>query len=351
MSKDDSYFLKGIAIILLLFHHNPFDTLFGDVLQSGARVCVWIFIFITTYGFSLQFKEKYEKKPIYFILKRIVILYSLMWFFYLFNLVTEIILNPKGIIKYFSISVFNLPIDMLNVPNLFGKIEIASYWYVNCVIIIIALFPILYFLAKKTSWFSIPILILLTQLCPHKMSFIHGGQLNYYLLIVMLGILFAQRNVFEKLSKFKHKLSWLVIITGLILIAPLLILRSMFMPQLESKWYFSIGPFSTAITIIIVLMVYLCRTDGIISKAVKKLGEHSGNIYFSQGFFFNILVDGLRINNEFLSFAACLTYTLAISILVELIKKQTNYNYHVRNLFNRKEKNKIFHPTIKVPEY
>jgi len=338
MSKEDSRFLKGIAILLLLFHHNPFNSVFGEVFQSGARVCVWIFAFVTAYGFSIQFKEKYERKPFHFFFKRVVILYSLMWFYYLFNLVTEIILYPQGILKYFSMSVINLPVDMLNVPSLFGKIEIASYWYVNFVIVIILFFPILYFIAKKTSWFSIPILVLFTQLCPYKMSFVHGGQLNYYLLIVLLGILFAQNNVFEHLARFKNKMSWLVITLGAVMLVPLLILRFVFLPQHESVWYLSIGPFSTAITVIIVMMVYLCRTESIASKVIMKLGEHSGNIYFCQGFFFNILVHGLNINNRFISFFSCLAYTLAISLLVEYIKKKTNYNYKVRSLFNTKTK-------------
>lgn len=334
MSKEDSLFLKGIAILLLLFHHNPVDSVFGEILQSGARVCVWIFAFISAYGFTVQMRSKYEKKPFHFIFKRIILLYSQMWFFYLFNLITEIILFPK-VVDYFKLSVFNLPIDMLCIPDLFGKLEIGSYWYVNFLLVVIALFPLLYLLAKKTSWFSIPILILVTALCPYKLNFTHGGQLNYYLLIVLLGILFAQKNVFEALSKFKQKKIWLVLISGLVLIAGLLILRNMFLPQVTGKWYFSFGPFSTAITVIIVLMVYLCRTGGKICEIVQKLGKHSGNMYFSQGFFFNVLFFALPVENEFLSFFVCLIYTLAISLLVEIVKKNLKYDERLRNLLKK----------------
>lgn len=336
MSKDDSLFIKGVAILLLLFHHNPIDSILGDVLQSGARVCVWLFVFITAYGYTLQFKDKYEKRPFHFIFKRVVLLYSLMWFFYLFNLITEIALNPQGILRYFSLSVFNLPIDMLNIQNLVpGKIEIGAYWYVNFLLVVITIFPLLYYLAKKTTWFSIPILVLITQLCPFKLVFDHGGQLNYYLLIVMLGILFARNNVFEYLSKFRNKKSWLVILAGLLIIVPSLIFRNMFLPQVQEKWYLSIGPFSTIITMTIVLMVFLCRTDNKVSQLIQKLGKHSGNIYFSQGFFYNILAFAFPIENEFVLFICCLLYTLAISMVVEIIKKNTKYNERIRNLLKK----------------
>ena len=103
MSKEDTKFLKGIAIILLLYHHDPFYSDYGFFLQSGARVCVWLFIFISAYGFTLQMKEGYEKKPVRFVIKRILLLYAQMWFFYLFNLTMSIIWDP-GLIGYFKSS-------------------------------------------------------------------------------------------------------------------------------------------------------------------------------------------------------------------------------------------------------
>ena len=335
MSKDDSLFLKGIAILLLLFHHNPFDSVFGEVLQSGARVCVWIFAFISAYGFTLQVRDRYEKKPFHFIFKRVVLLYSLMWFFYLFNLITEIILNPHGIIGYFKLSVFNLPLDMLNIPSLFGKLEVGSYWYVNFLLVVIVLFPLLYFLAKKLSWFSVPLVMAVLTISPYKFPFIHGGNLTYYILIVMLGILFAQKDVFGALSKIKGKKTWLVLIAGLATLVPLLILRNMFLPEVYDKWYWGLGPFSAAITIVIVLMVFLCRTDNKVTKLIQTLGKYSGNMYFSQGFFYNILVFTLPFQNEFVSFITCFIYSLAISILVEIVKKNTNYNENVRKLIKK----------------
>lgn len=219
---------------------------------------------------------------------------------------------------------------MLGLYSLFGKPEIASYWYVNFLIIVIILFPLLYYLAKWTSWFSIPIVVLVTQLIPYKMEFIHGGQLNYYLVIVMIGILFAQRSVFEKLERFKHKKDFIVTVGSLVLLSVLMVVRYILLPHTTDKWYLSIGPVSALMALIIVLFVYLCRTDGKISKLIQKLGTHSGNIFFIHWFFYNYLIYVLKIGIPVLGFVCCFAYCLSISLLVEFIKKKTDYNNRIR---------------------
>ena len=192
------------------------------------------------------------------------------------------------------------------------------------------LFPLLYYLAKWTSWFSIPIVVLVTQLIPYKMEFIHGGQLNYYLLVVMAGILFAQKNVFEKLERFKHKKDFIVTLCCLVLLSVLMVVRYILLPYTTEKWYLSIGPVSTVMALIIIFFVYLCRTDGKISKLVQKLGTHSGNIFFIHWFFYNYLLHVLNIKIPVIGFAGCFAYCLSISILVEFIKKKTGYKEKVR---------------------
>ena len=329
MSKEDTKFLKGIAIILLLYHHDPFYSDYGFFLQSGARVCVWLFIFISAYGFTLQMKEGYEKKPVRFVIKRILLLYAQMWFFYLFNLTMSIIWDP-GLIGYFKSSVFNLPIDMLGLYNLFGKPEIASYWYLNFLIVVIAVFPLLYYLAKWTSWFSIPIVILVTQICPYKMTFVHGGQLNYYLLMVMVGILFAQYNVIDRLKKIRQNKDFLIVTLSTVLISVLLVVRYILLPFIEEKWYLGIGPVSTVIALNIIILVCFYRKEGKINVVMKKLGDHSGNIFYIHWFFYNYLRIVLKINNGILCFLLCMAYCLLISWFVEFVKKKTGYNERVR---------------------
>ncbi|SEV95650.1 Peptidoglycan/LPS O-acetylase OafA/YrhL, contains acyltransferase and SGNH-hydrolase domains [Ruminococcaceae bacterium KH2T8] len=298
-------------------------------------VCVWIFLFITSYGYTLQMKAGYETKPLRFIVKRIILLYSEMWFFYLYNFIVIILFKPSAL-PYFLSSPINIPIDMLAVSNLFGKPLIVAEWYVNFLLIVIVVFPLLYFLVKKTTWFSLPIIILITMLCPYKMSFQYGGQFNYYLLMIVVGILFAQNSIFEKLARFKHQKEILVLISGLLLILNLLVVRYFLLcHDFEKEWYLSYGPVSTLMGIIIVIMVFLLRGEGKIQMLLQKLGKHSGNMFFTHIVFYNIFVRLLGIYNEIGSFFLCFAYSLSLSLFVEFVKKKTDYNNRIRNGLKR----------------
>lgn len=71
-SKNDTARVKGIAILMLLFHHlfyNPKlieqrEIVFHFVPQEkitavaiGARICVWIFVFLSAYGLASQYRN------------------------------------------------------------------------------------------------------------------------------------------------------------------------------------------------------------------------------------------------------------------------------------------------------
>ena len=70
-NKNDSLKAKGIAILLLLFHHlYRSETIIAShgivcrflsvkaisTFSTNARVCVWIFVFLTAYGLTEQFE-------------------------------------------------------------------------------------------------------------------------------------------------------------------------------------------------------------------------------------------------------------------------------------------------------
>lgn len=70
-TKEDTARAKGVGILLLMFHHlfyNPnfienhgmeFWLIPKNVIQPiavGARVCVWIFVFLSVYGLTIQYE-------------------------------------------------------------------------------------------------------------------------------------------------------------------------------------------------------------------------------------------------------------------------------------------------------
>lgn len=74
-SKNETLKAKGIAILLLLFHHLFYDSerieqsgvqflIFQqDIVQQiavAARICVWIFVFLSAYGLTYQYVNRKE---------------------------------------------------------------------------------------------------------------------------------------------------------------------------------------------------------------------------------------------------------------------------------------------------
>jgi uncharacterized membrane protein len=57
LTKDDTLLVKGVAICLMLCHHL-FNDEFGNVVFQTAqfgKVCVALFLFVSSYGLSIQY--------------------------------------------------------------------------------------------------------------------------------------------------------------------------------------------------------------------------------------------------------------------------------------------------------
>ncbi len=97
ISKDQSYSIKGIAILLLIFHHlfykverfQPygirclisFEKL--SMIAYESRVCVWLFAFVSAYGIAKTLKQGASSKAINkLFVYRWISLLSSFWFVY-----------------------------------------------------------------------------------------------------------------------------------------------------------------------------------------------------------------------------------------------------------------------------
>lgn len=94
-TKEDTARAKGVGILLLMFHHlfyNPnfienhgmeFWLIPKNVIQPiavGARVCVWIFVFLSVYGLTIQYEAaRGRETTLQFYVKRWLSLLKAFW--------------------------------------------------------------------------------------------------------------------------------------------------------------------------------------------------------------------------------------------------------------------------------
>ena len=335
ISKRDSLFIKGLSIILLVYHHNWYDTSAFSPIRIGTRIIVWVFLFITAYGFSYQFDDSQNKHPIKFVIKRLALVYIPLWICDAVILLIYLLADPVTVISFYSGSPMNWIIDVFNVSQYFGTPSLLGGWYINMLVLIIMAFPLIHFVVSKLKWFSILLILAMTWFLPWKIYYEYGGYLDEYLLIVVLGILFYKYRCFKYLPKINSNLRLpLIAITVLVFIAALCF-RYEYIQYVSNTIILRFDPLSTLMALAVISAIYMFRRDGKFSSVFEKLGSYSADIFYIHSIFYNAVFPVLGINNPILTFVLCFSVSLLISMGIEFIKGKTGFNQKLRKGIDR----------------
>ena len=294
MKTRDSQIVKGIAILMMLFHHlfalkkfslfNITHLIINQKvttdISSFFKVCVFLFVFVSAYGISIQLSKSNcslkQLEPITF--KRIFNMAKRTFALIVFIFVVGSIFNlpPYSASTSFNsgnfiqkiVYIFFNTIGMCQVLKV--PILNIGWWYLTLAILLILLVPVLYKLLDKIGAFS---LLMLTIFSYYAFSFdTTSDQLPKYLLIALLGIITANYNFFELLRNFlvnRFLLRFLIIIY-LLLYFPIAIYLRQFINPYHHFILFTISAFN---------MVCLCflfiSHIPVISTILFYLGKYS----------------------------------------------------------------------------
>ncbi|MCC8073259.1 MAG: acyltransferase, partial [Clostridiales bacterium] len=229
-TKKDSSCLKGVAIMMMLYHHLycsagrfedyevsfwPFSYDFATGLSLALKICVSFFVFVTGYGLYKSIKNisMNRNEVSKWTLSRTLKTMSGFYFvFILSSFVAQIIDSkftetffsedtsvPKGIIYVLS--------DFLGFSNLLGTPSLnGTWWYMAAAVIFIILIPIIFIIGEKIGYISI---FALFCLIPYLFNVDYPGATNPLLFfpILVLGMFFAKYNIFEKIEKGLNKIN------------------------------------------------------------------------------------------------------------------------------------------------
>ena len=160
IDKDKSMILKGIGILLMLFHHlfySPSSTSLyrdyfihvgahelGVVNQLGiyAKLCVAIFVFVSGYGLETTFLNK-QVKTFYFYIRRFKKLYLNYWFIWLLFVPVGVFVfgrTPSNV--YGNHVIIKMALDFWGLLNLTGGYGYnPTWWFYSCIILLYLGFP------------------------------------------------------------------------------------------------------------------------------------------------------------------------------------------------------------------
>lgn len=351
--KGMSTVIKGIAVLMMLFHH-----LFRDGLEAHERfdiiyfpfpeinminiatvfkICVGMFAFVSGYGLYLDLKKSRPAISKWVLVREVKVLSSFwpvvicVWIFG--QLVGH---HPQD--TYFTGGgyLYTGPVNMLaeffGCARLFGTPTLNSeWWYMSAAVIYVAMAPLIVRNEDKVM----PILALIVAL-PRVLGIGFLGGINAYpfIFVFLLGMICAKVHFFDRIAARRHRLLRILIEAVLVLIGYKFYRKI----PISTFWEFQYGIYPL-IVIVFCVEILEMRCFRWLYDMLLFVGKHSANIYFVQYFvIFVYLTDFIYkrahfLITYFLTFAVC----LVLSLSLEYIKKKLGYGDLIRKLCGRIE--------------
>lgn len=354
-TKEHTMQMKGIAIIILLFHHcflnaqrwatvpyeklattkgwgyypisfAPFSSHTIQYLASFSKICVAMFVFMTGYGMWVSYESQKKKTTMSnYIKKRMV---TLMTGFLIIFVVTEILAIPTG--RFIEVyghdfrSVVYMIIDALGLAKLLGTpLFCLTWWYMSLAIVLIMIFPFVHSIMEKYQW----VVVVASIIVPRACGFGQSTDLFRYLLAYTLGMYFAQHDLLARIKeKFMEQNvagKQLSLIVSLIGLAVIIKCR-------QNAWigwkYLDFWDGFAAMYVIVISYIYILNGKWIV-KGLGFLGKHSMNVFLIHSFYRDVFFHEFTYSFYYawLDYIVLMAISLVTSIVLEWFKKLIRY--------------------------
>lgn len=354
-TKEHTMQMKGIAIIILLFHHcflnaqrwatvpyeklattkgwgyypisfAPFSSHTIQYLASFSKICVAMFVFMTGYGMWVSYESQKKKTTMSnYIKKRMV---TLMTGFLIIFVVTEILAIPTG--RFIEVyghdfrSVVYMIIDALGLAKLLGTpLFCLTWWYMSLAIVLIMIFPFGHSIMEKYQW----VVVVASIIVPRACGFGQSTDLFRYLLAYTLGMYFAQHDL---LARIKEKFMEQNVAGKLLSLIVSLIGLAVIIKCRQNAWigwkYLDFWDGFAAMYVIVNSYIYILNGKWIV-KGLGFLGKHSMNIFLIHSFYRDVFFHEFTYSFYYawLDYIVLMAISLVTSIVLEWFKKLIRY--------------------------
>lgn len=360
LTKNDSLALKGLAIILMLFHHlfctanrfkgfeidfTPFGQNFVVNVAFLFKVCVSIFAFITGYGLLKSIaNQKFNRKDIVkWNTTRLIKTMSGFWFIYVIVFIVTMLIDRLPYTTYFKekpyAGLFYMINDFLGLANFFKTpLMCGSWWYMSAAIVFILIIPLVYALSKKVGY--LPIILLISAL-PRLLKTGYPGGTNVYTFIlpVIFGMMFADYDLFNKIEKILPKNKVFSYIISFVLFGGLIGAGYIIMLKYDRTvaWELNYGVIPLAF---ICFFRFCIIRIPVLNKILEFLGKHSMTMFLTHTFLrYNYLTDTIYSFGHFmLIFVIFFAMSLALALVLDFIKKLCKYDRLINKITTKIQK-------------
>lgn len=353
--KEDTMAMKGIAILLMLFHHCflneerwatvPFEKLAYQskieyipitfapfskdtivYLASFSKICVGIFVFLTGYGMAASYLGKKKTNDMSIYIKQ-RFLHLLSGFIIIFTIIQVLSIPTGRFAEVYGVgwkSIIFCLVDGLGVAKLFNTpLFCLTWWYMSLAVILILVFPYALKYMQSYGWLFITCILLI----PYALDF-PTTDLVRYSFGYLLGIICFTNNYLVKGKQYllsgKLFLRILKFILFLTVFVFLIKLRqnAWIGPKFMSFWD-GICPLA------VILFSYSYLTEvALIKRSLSFLGKHSMNIFLIHSFYRDVFFHDFFYSFYYawIDLAMLLIVSLLSSMLIEGFKSKIGYN-------------------------
>lgn len=341
-TKKDTLCMKGIAILMMFFHHNyldpsrwigasisfyPFAQHQIMYVAKFFKICVGLFVFLTGYGMMVSVKQKkYSDKDMRkYVLNRYLSMMMGFWLIFLLVHILSAIFTSRiqriygtglSAIVYFII-------DGMGLAKLFHTATFNdTWWYMSLATILILIFPMFKKLIEKYQG----IWLILTLFIPKALDLPYC-ELWRWLFCYSLGMYMAEHNLIARIKeKIISKNIWQrILIFAVMTFAMFALVRlrqsSTFAVKLLYLWE-GIVP---AYTIIYGYTFFMwCKP---LTAILQFLGKHSMNMFLVHTMFRAVYFHEFIYSfySMWLDYLVLIVVSVAASIAIELFKKLIHY--------------------------
>ncbi len=349
--------LKGIAILMLIFHHTfripdyytSFDFSFFPFAESqinnaaaACKICVSVFAFISGYGLFESFKNKADGVSASgWTAVRFIKTFSTYWLVWVCAATAGQLLGGRTTRILFCdgtcSGVFYSLIDFLGLAKLFRTPTLnGTWWYMTTAAFFILLLPLLYRVRDELPialLFSVFFLRIITGKNGPEMY--PGSNNTYpYLFVFILGIMFARYGWFEKWAGIGRGKKSVLLLKFIAEAAAVLLGCKVFHSvPVESFWEFHYGIFPLIVILFCIDFVVIIP---FLNTFLEFMGRHSMTIFLTHSFLYDYLRRYIYCWKHFmLVFAAVLAGSLILSFAVDLAKRLLRFDRLVNALISR----------------
>ena len=345
LTKQDSSCIKGIAINVLLFYHLfrlnatptpynisyfPFGEGFIVNFAEMCRICVSLFAFISGFGLLLSIKntEQGGKALGKWTVSRMLKTMSRFYVIYILSFIVTWAINSLPKTTYFGEGVkltngiLNIALDFLGLSSIFGTpILNGTWWYMGAALLYIALIPIIYSISKKFGYIGI---LSVVVALPYVLTigFLGGRNMYTFLPAFILGMFFADKKVFEKISEKLPENSAAAYIICFVVFGGLCVISYFISKNLDYQklWFV---PHTFIVVSFICFFRYCIIRIPVIKQILDFLGKHSMTIFLTHTFMMDFVYS---FKNFIKIYAVLFALSLALAFVIDLVLDLIKYD-------------------------